>query len=108
MKKSISRRLLLKSLLASIALGGLASILHLQNAPAYIKPKNYNILLILNDQERAWPYIPKSIDLPARRYLENISTYFNRSIPQHQYVHLHVALFIRGNMFNLLEYGIIL
>ncbi len=79
MKKSISRRSFIKKSAASIALGGLASILHLQNAPAYIKPKNYNILLILNDQERAWPYIPKSIDLPARRYLENISTYFNRS-----------------------------
>ena len=79
MKKSISRRSFIKKSVASIALGGLASILHLQNAPAYIKPKNYNILLILNDQERAWPYIPKSIDLPARRYLENISTYFNRS-----------------------------
>ncbi len=79
MKKSISRRSFIKKSAASIALGGLASILHLQNAPAYIKPKNYNILLILNDQERAWPYIPKSIDLPARRYLENVSTYFNRS-----------------------------
>ena len=79
MKKSISRRSFIKKSAASIALGGLASILHLQNAPAYIKPKNYNILLILNDQERAWPYIPKSIDLPARRHLENVSTYFNRS-----------------------------
>ena len=79
MKKSISRRSFIKKSAASIALGGLASILHLQNAPAYIKPKNYNILLILNDQERAWPYIPKSIDLPAHRYLENVSTYFNRS-----------------------------
>ncbi len=79
MKKSISRRSFIKKSAASIALGGLASILHLQNAPAYIKPKNYNILFILNDQERAWPYIPKSIDLPARRYLENVSTYFNRS-----------------------------
>jgi len=79
MKKSISRRSFIRKSAASIALGGLASILHLQNAPAYIKPKNYNILLILNDQERAWPYIPKSINLPARRYLENVSTYFNRS-----------------------------
>lgn len=77
--KKINRRSFLKKSAASIALGGLASILHLQHAPAYIKPKNYNILLILNDQERAWPYIPKSVDLPARRYLENISTYFNRS-----------------------------
>ena len=79
MKKSISRRSFIKKSAASLALSGLASILHLQNSPAYIKPKNYNILLILNDQERAWPYIPKSIDLPARRYLENVSTYFNRS-----------------------------
>ena len=44
MKKSISRRSFIKKSAASIALGGLASILHLQNAPAYIKPKNYNIL----------------------------------------------------------------
>ena len=59
-----------------------ATGLHLltQQAPANIsKNKKPNILFILNDQERAWPYIPSHVDLPARRYLENISTYFNRS-----------------------------
>ena len=79
MNKKISRRSFIKQSAASVTLAGLSSILMTQQAPAYIKAKNYNILLMLNDQERAWPYIPKSIDLPARRYLESISTYFNRS-----------------------------
>ena len=79
MNKKISRRSFIKQSAASVTLAGLSSILMTQLAPAYIKAKNYNILLMLNDQERAWPYIPKSIDLPARRYLESISTYFNRS-----------------------------
>ena len=79
MNKKISRRSFIKQSAATVTLAGLSSILMTQQAPAYIKAKNYNILLMLNDQERAWPYIPKSIDLPARRYLESISTYFNRS-----------------------------
>ena len=79
MTKKISRRSFIKQTTATVALAGMSSILMTQQAPAYLKTKNYNVLLILNDQERAWPYIPKSIDLPARRYLESISTYFNRS-----------------------------
>ena len=77
--KKISRRSFIKQTTATVALAGMSSILMTQQAPAYLKTKNYNVLLILNDQERAWPYIPKSVDLPARRYLESISTYFNRS-----------------------------
>ena len=77
--KKISRRSFIKQTTATVALAGMSSILMTQQAPAYLRTKNYNVLLILNDQERAWPYIPKSIDLPARRYLESISTYFNRS-----------------------------
>ena len=77
--KKISRRSFIKQTTATVALAGMSSILVTQQAPAYLKTKNYNVLLILNDQERAWPYIPKSVDLPARRYLESISTYFNRS-----------------------------
>ena len=79
MTRKISRRSFIKQTTATVALAGMSSILMTQQAPAYLKTKNYNVLLILNDQERAWPYIPKSIDLPARRYLESISTYFNRS-----------------------------
>ena len=79
MTKKISRRSFIKQTTATVALAGMSSILMTQQAPAYLKTKNYNVLLILNDQERAWPYIPKSVDLPARRYLESISTYFNRS-----------------------------
>ena len=79
MKKKITRRSFIKQAAASATFAGLSSILMTQKAPANVNSKNYNILLILNDQERAWPYIPKSIDLPARRYLESISTYFNRS-----------------------------
>ena len=79
MTKKISRRSFIKQTTATVALAGMSSILMTQQAPAYLRTKNYNVLLILNDQERAWPYIPKSIDLPARRYLESISTYFNRS-----------------------------
>ena len=58
MNKKISRRSFIKQSAASITLAGLSSILMTQQAPAYIKAKNYNILLILNDQERAWRYIP--------------------------------------------------
>ena len=79
MTRKISRRSFIKQTTATVALAGMSSILMTQQAPAYLRTKNYNVLLILNDQERAWPYIPKSIDLPARRYLESISTYFNRS-----------------------------
>ncbi len=80
MRKKITRRSFLKKAAVTAALGGMSTILLTQKAPANISNnKKPNILFILNDQERAWPYIPSHIDLPARRYLESISTYFNRS-----------------------------
>ena len=80
MKNKITRRSFLKKAATTAVLSGMSTILLTQQAPANIsKNKKPNILFILNDQERAWPYIPSHVDLPARRYLENISTYFNRS-----------------------------
>ena len=80
MSKKISRRSFIKSSIATAALTGMSSILLTQQAPASVKlNRKPNILFILNDQERAWPYIPKTVDLPARRFLQSISTYFNRS-----------------------------
>ena len=80
MKNKITRRSFLKKAAATAVFSGMSTILLTQQAPAVISnKKNYNILLILNDQERAWPYIPKNINLPARRFLESKSTYFNRS-----------------------------
>ena len=80
MKKKITRRSFLKKAITTAALSGMGTILLTQQAPANISfNKKPNILFILNDQERAWPYIPSNVDLPARRYLESISTYFNRS-----------------------------
>ena len=80
MTKKISRRSFIKKTIATAAITGISSILLTQQAPANITiNKKPNILFILNDQERAWPFIQNNIDLPARRYLESISTYFNRS-----------------------------
>ena len=80
MSKKLSRRSFLKKTVAAAALTGMGTILLTQKAPANISHnKKPNILFILNDQERAWPYIPSHVELPARRYLESISTYFNRS-----------------------------
>ena len=80
MGKKISRRSFIKKTVATAAITGISSILLTQQAPANITiNKKPNILFILNDQERAWPFIQNNIDLPARRYLESISTYFNRS-----------------------------
>ena len=42
MNKKISRRSFIKQSAASITLAGLSSILMTQQAPAYIKGKNYN------------------------------------------------------------------
>ena len=80
MSKKISRRSFIKNSAAIIAMSGMSSILMTQKAPASITlNKKMNILFILNDQERAWPYIQNNVDLPSRRYLESISTYFDRS-----------------------------
>ena len=80
MSKKISRRSFIKNSAAIIAMSGMSSILMTQKAPATITlNKKMNILFILNDQERAWPYIQNNVDLPSRRYLESISTYFDRS-----------------------------
>ena len=80
MGKKISRRSFIKKSIATAAMTGMSSILLTQQAPAnVILNRKPNILFILNDQERAWPFIQKNVNLPARRYLESISTYFNRS-----------------------------
>ena len=81
MSKKISRRSFIKKSIATAAMTGMSSILLTQQAPANVTlNKKPNILFILNDQERAWPYIQKNVNLPARRYLESMSTYFNRSL----------------------------
>ena len=73
MTKKISRRSFIKKTVATAAITGISSILLTQQAPANITiNKKPNILFILNDQERAWPFIQNNIDLPARRYLSLI------------------------------------
>ena len=59
MRKKITRRSFLKKAAVTAAIGGMSTILLTQKAPANISNnKKPNILFILNDQERAWPYIP--------------------------------------------------
>mgnify|MGYP001261164519 CR=1 FL=1 len=63
MSKKISRRSFIKNFAAIIAMSGMSSILMTQKAPASITlNKKMNILFILNDQERAWPYIQNNVD----------------------------------------------
>ena len=105
MGKKISRRSFIKKSIATAAMTGMSSILLTQQAPAnVILNRKPNILFILNDQERAWPFIQKNVNLPARRYLESISTYFNRSYTSLQYAHLQEALFTLVNIYSLQEF----
>ena len=68
MRKKITRRSFLKKAAATAVLSGMSTILLTQQAPAVISnKKNYNILLILNDQERAWPFICLLYTSPSPR-----------------------------------------